>query len=181
MKSSTSACLVVVDVQVGFRGPHTASVYERIAKQFDRYSRILFSRFENHEQSPVYRFKGWRGMMAGAPGTELAVEVPAGRECLTVTKSSFSALTEPALAWLQAAGVETVDICGNDTDLCVTMTARDAMEHGLRPRILADCCASTAGEPIHANALLALKRLVGPRYVVRERDSSPSVEPVEML
>ncbi|MGE9295734.1 MAG: isochorismatase family cysteine hydrolase [Puniceicoccales bacterium] len=167
MQEPTSACLVVVDVQVGFRGPHTASTYEQIPSLFPRYERILFSRFENRVESPVYQFKGWRGMMAGAPETELALDVSALEQPHFITrKSSFTALIPAALEWLCGQGVDQVDICGNDTDLCVTMTARDAMEHGIRPRILADYCCSTAGEPIHSNALLQLKRLVGPGNVV---------------
>lgn len=168
LQPSESTALVVVDVQVGFRNAFTAEVFSRIPQLLRFYRQCVFSLFENRVDSPVARFKGWSGMMQGDPLTrpDFDHDLVPPEDRLVVRKSAFSALTREALEWLRGRAVETLHIVGCDTDLCVTMTARDAMENGLCPCIFTDWVTSTAGEPVHRNALLGLKRLVGKHNLI---------------
>jgi nicotinamidase/pyrazinamidase len=52
--------------------------------------------------------------------------------------------------WLQAHGVEEVDVCGLATDYCVRATALDARAAGLHTTLLADLAAGVARESTSA-------------------------------
>jgi len=52
--------------------------------------------------------------------------------------------------WLRERGVDEVDIVGIATDHCVRATALDAVEHGLRTRVLLDLTAGVARETTDA-------------------------------
>ncbi|MGF1530976.1 MAG: cysteine hydrolase family protein [Puniceicoccaceae bacterium] len=169
---SREVALVVVDVQEGFCGPHTEDLYQRIPDLLPLYQNIVLSHFINHAQSVVARLKGWLQMMDQDPGTVSAIEIPAGLEedTLVVAKSGFSALTSTSLQWLRDRGIGILHLCGNDTDLCVTGTARDAVEQGFHPIILGRYCASTGGPNMHEAGLLILKRLLGSHNVITASD-----------
>ena len=62
---------------------------------------------------------------------------------------------------LRRQGVSKVDVCGIDTDICVTKCAVDLFENGIEPRVLQDHCASHAGTKTHEDALSILGRYIG--------------------
>ncbi|MEV4775590.1 isochorismatase family protein [Microbacterium sp. LWH12-1.2] len=67
--------------------------------------------------------------------------------------SMFEGVTEDGLtvgAVLTAGGVLSVDVVGIATDHCVRASALDAIEHGVRVRILTDLIAGVAAEPSEA-------------------------------
>ena len=51
--------------------------------------------------------------------------------------------------WLDAHGIERVELCGIATDYCVRATALDAAEHGLAPTVLMGLTAAVAPERLH--------------------------------
>jgi nicotinamidase-related amidase len=61
--------------------------------------------------------------------------------------------------------IDTVVLCGVDTDACVMATALDAFDHGLRPLVLSDLCASSGGDSYHQAALMLLERNIGRRQL----------------
>jgi len=66
--------------------------------------------------------------------------VPSGDE-IVVTKQYASSFFGTSLASsLNAAGIDTVLICGVSTSGCVRATALDALQHGFRPLVVADAC-----------------------------------------
>jgi nicotinamidase-related amidase len=157
----TDVCLLVVDVQKQFVTPATVSLLAPLRVALGDYSRSVFSRLVPAEDSPVVRWKGFRAMPAAAPGSGLAVELPADAEALVTLKTGFSALTAEAAAWMRERGVRAVHVCGMDTDLCVTRTLYDVMEAGFEPGLRADLCASAAGEAMHAHGLAVARRMIG--------------------
>lgn len=56
---------------------------------------------------------------------------------------------------------ERVLLAGIDTDMCVLKNAMDGFDLGLRPIVLVDCCASTAGLQAHLAGLAVLARNIG--------------------
>lgn len=158
---SIDACLLVVDVQRQFVTPRTAHLPARIVAALPGYRFAVLSRLVPDEDSPVVRWKGFRAAPADAPESALAVEPPSGAETLVTLKTSFSALTAEARAWLAERGVREIHVCGMDTDLCVTRTLHDVMEAGFEPALRADLCASAAGEELHRHGLAVARRLIG--------------------
>jgi len=55
---------------------------------------------------------------------------------------------EPLARWLQARGVDEVDVCGIATDYCARATALDAAAAGFRTRVLLDLTAAVAPDQV---------------------------------
>ncbi len=56
---------------------------------------------------------------------------------------------EPLAHYLQARGVDQVDVCGLATDHCVRATALDAASSGFRTEVLLDLTAAVAPDRVH--------------------------------
>lgn len=62
--------------------------------------------------------------------------------------------------------IDTIDICGIDTDICVMKSAADLFENSITPRVLAEYCASTAGDDHHKAALKIIGRYIGRDQII---------------
>ena len=162
-RSPSPSCLIVVDLQNQFLNQHTRHLVPGIQAVLNRFDWVFASRLLPLANSPMQKWKGFTPAPADDPGSRLALDFshrPPGQTRL-IEKSGFGALTTDTRRELVTLGVETAHVCGVDTDLCVLRTAGDLMELGIRPLLLTDLVASTAGEPLHSSALLILKRLLG--------------------
>lgn len=154
--------LAVIDVQIGFVNDSTRHIPERVESLQIPFDRVFATRFENAPDSPFREFLGLERFAPGMPETELAF-VPR-HDARIIVKNTYSAASgEIKEAGKQAGGV--VYLCGIATDNCVLATAVDLFDAGLRPVVIADCCASHAGPRYHEAALMILKRLIGERQV----------------
>ena len=81
--------------------------------------------------------------------------------------SAFEGVTadgEMLTAWLQARGVDQLDICGIATDYCVRATALDAVREGFQTTVLLDLTAAVAPDRVDevsaelVNAGVAIER-----------------------
>lgn len=90
-------------------------------------------------------------VQAGSWGAEFYGLAPAGDE-LVITKHRYSAFAyTPLELALQAKRVETVVLCGTQTNICVQATATDALFRGFTPILVADAVAtSTDHQQAHA-------------------------------
>ncbi|MDQ3778934.1 MAG: cysteine hydrolase [Chloroflexota bacterium] len=155
--------LLVVDVQQGFVNPFTDHVPGRIRRLIERgdHDPVLFTRFINRPDGPYRRFLGWHEC-AEPPGTDLAPEVaPLAATERVFTKRGFTGISEGLADRLRELAPEAVTIVGIDTDMCVLKVAMDIFDLGIRPLVLVDCCASTAGLQAHLAGLAVLARNIG--------------------
>ncbi len=155
--------LLVVDVQQGFLNEFTRHIPERIARLIDAgdYAPIFFTRFVNDEESPYRRFLDWHES-AQAPDTDLAPALEGFAAAERVfSKAGLTGLPDELAAALRERGVDEVCIVGIDTDMCVLKVAMDAFDRGIRPLVMTDCCASTAGLQAHLAGLAVLSRNIG--------------------
>ena len=76
-------------------------------------------------------------------------------------KTSVSAFTSSGLeSCLRALDVRHLLFAGVSTDMCVGLTAADAVERGFRAILVEDCCAAAKPE-YHDSALITFQRLFG--------------------
>ena len=169
-----STILLVVDAQEGFRNIHTERAIPFIvtAVRSNRYP-VLFTRFINDPDSNFERVLNWPKMRSDANTAmlrELSSFVSSAR---VFDKSGYSAFTSLQFSqYIRDAGVESMDICGFDTDACVLATALNAFDAGYRPRILAEACASSGGMRLHESGLEILERNVGKEAIIRGRTNA---------
>ena len=155
--------LLVVDVQHCFLNSFTSHVPDRVRRLIERgaYDHIWFTRFVNVEDGPYREFLDWHGGDA-PPDTDFAPELaPWATPDRVFTKPGLTGLTEELEEHLIAAAPERVLLVGIDTDMCVLKIALDIFDLGIRPVVLVDCCASTAGLQTHLAGLAVLARNIG--------------------
>jgi nicotinamidase-related amidase len=155
--------LLVVDVQNGFVNDFTRHIPGRIRILIERgdYAPLLFTRFVNTTDSPYQRFLQWRAC-AAPPETDLAPEIaPYAKPDRTFTKPGYAGISDELRAYVKAQAWEEIAVVGIDTDMCVLKIAMDVFDLGIKPRVLVDCCASTAGLQSHLAGLAVLARNIG--------------------
>jgi nicotinamidase-related amidase len=155
--------LLVVDVQNCFLNDFTRHVPGRIVALIERgaYAPILFTRFVNPPGGPYHRFLRWHDC-AGEPGTNLAPELqPYVQGGEIFTKPGYAGISDELAAFLVNERYSQIAIAGIDTDMCVLKVAMDIFDLGIRPLVLTDCCASTAGLQTHLAGLAVLARNIG--------------------
>lgn len=155
--------LLVVDVQKGFVNPYTGHIPGRIARliERDRPDPVLFTRFVNTPGGPYHRFLHWHEC-ATEPETDLAPELASlAHPNRVYTKPGYTGVPEELAGFLRDSGLEEIGVVGIDTDMCVLKVAMDVFDLGIKPIVLVDCCASTAGLQAHLAGLAVLARNIG--------------------
>lgn len=162
---NASTALLVVDMQNGFVNHNSEHIVPNIRRLLDRggWSIVLFTRFINQPESPYVRWIGWSRFMA-SPETDIIEPLrPFARE--VVDKHGYSAFVPAVGKLLSKRKIARVVLCGVATDGCVLKTAVDAFERDVEPVVVADACASHAGQAIHDAALLLIPRFIGRKQV----------------
>jgi nicotinamidase-related amidase len=160
--------LIVIDAQNGFRNSHTEQVLPILVSVVAKSENpILFTRFINTSDSSFERFLKWKKMYGGLEIEIVPELVPFVASAHVFDKTGYSAMKNDLfLAALQKLGVDSIELCGFDTDACVLATALDAFEMGYRTFVRADCCASGGGDRFHQAGLEILKRNLGEVAVI---------------
>jgi len=179
----SARALVIVDVQNDFceGGSLAVTGGAEVARRISDHLRahagdyaIVVATRDWHEapgahfsQAPDYRDSWPPHCVAGSPGAEFNPGLDTSRIDEVVSKGRHSAAysgfegADAAGRDLESvladAGVDEVDVCGLATDYCVRATALDAVERGLRTRLLLDLCAGVdPGTTAAAQAELAV-------------------------
>jgi len=159
-----SKCLLITDVQVGFINADTAHIPKLVEALQSEYNIVYATRFYNKEGSFYRKLIKWECFSKDSADFPLAF-VPS-RNVTLIDKSIYSCVNDDFLQELNKKGIDEVDICGIDTDICVTKCAVDLFENGVIPFVLAKYCASHAGEEAHRYALKTLGRFIGRGQVI---------------
>ena len=153
------SALLIIDVQRGSLDNETLFAIRSIDLLQHRYERVYASRFINATDSPFRKFANWHYFGEGLPDTELAFTP--GEHVRVYEKTGHSAVTPFLLDEISRHAITEVHLCGVGTDSCVTATAFDLFDRGIRPVLLAGACASRSGYMAHRAAVNALKRNIG--------------------
>jgi nicotinamidase-related amidase len=155
--------ILVVDVQQGFVNDFTRAIPERVARLLtrDSYDWIAFTRFVNVPDGPYPSFLDWHAC-AGPPETDLAPALaPWVERGQVFDKCGFTGIPADLAKAVARLGLEEMTVVGLDTDMCVLKCAMDLFDRSVKPIVLADCCASTAGLQAHQAGLAVLARNIG--------------------
>lgn len=159
------SCLLIVDVQNGFINEHTKHIPAMVEKIQANYDLVFATRFYNTNPSFYRKLIGWHRFDRDSDEFMLAFNlIDSGR---IIDKPAYTCVDKLFISELKGYDIEAADVCGMDTDICVTKCAVDLFEYGIEPRVLANYCASYAGTSAHENALRTLERFIGKNQVVR--------------
>ena len=155
----TSNYLLIVDVQVGFINEFTKHVPVLVQSLQDDYENVFATRFFNADGSLYRTLMRWDRFAKDSDDFPLAFEPHPHVQI--IDKSIYPCVSPEFLDTLRRLGVRNVDVCGIDTDICVTKCTVDLFENGIEPRVLRAYCASHAGIKNHGDALAILGRYIG--------------------
>ncbi len=100
--------------------------------------------------------------LAGSVYAEVIPELAPQRNEPVVVKRRYSGFYGTDLETvLRGLGVETVFLCGVNTNNCVLATAYDAFSRDFRIVVLSDACGSMNGEDYHRFALMEVEAALG--------------------
>jgi nicotinamidase-related amidase len=119
---------------------------------------VLATRFVNRPGSLYRTCLDWHA--AGEDDPAAAIPDGIARRVDRVFDKAGYGLTGTALLW-QVGAAEAL-VAGCDTDACVMAVAMDLWDAGIRPRVVAPACGSSAGAHAHAVALGMMRRQFGP-------------------
>lgn len=157
--------LLIVDVQNGFINESTKHIPYLVADLQMQYTKVYATRFYNEENSFFRTLLKWHRLSKDSPEFTLAFS-PSDHTNL-IDKNIYSCVNQDFLNILMESKCQTIDICGIDTDICVTKCAVDLFENGFVPNVLANFCASHAGIEAHENGLKTLGRYIGESQIIR--------------
>lgn len=158
--------LLIIDVQNGFINEYTEKIPNLVEKlQYD-YEYVWAVRLVYLENSPFITIRKFSGFEKIDKPTDLAF-IPLPRTKLFV-KQGYSAVTPEFIEDLQSNNINQVNLVGVDTDQCVLATALALFDIGIRPIVLADYCASTAGSEMNDIGLKLLRRAIGKQNIIKK-------------
>lgn len=160
-------CLLIIDVQNGFVSDSTRHVIPRMEALLrgHLFDHVVASRFVNVEGSPYRRVMGW-DKLSSPPETDLLPFVEDAAERV-FEKNVYTMVNDEFLGYLDGNGIDSVYICGIDTDCCVLKTAVDLFERNRDVRVLEHYCASNGGDASHQAALRVMGRVISENCIVR--------------
>lgn len=157
-------CIIIVDVQQGFINNATKHIPKLVENLQNEYKHIYITRFFNRQNSLYRKLIKWHKFDKNSDSFQLAFE-PA-KQAIIIDKDIYSCVNPEFIQELNAKKIKKVDVCGIDTDICVTKCCVDLFEAGIIPRVLANYCASNAGLKEHNFALKTLSRFIGKNQVI---------------
>lgn len=108
------------------------------------------------------RSNQFRHNLAGSPGTEIMPGLFAGGDLVIDSKKRKDCFYATDLDFaLKARGVNTLLLCGVNTNSCVLCTAATANTLDYLPIVVEDCVGSMDGDDAHEAALLCIRAALG--------------------
>ncbi|NMF62540.1 isochorismatase family cysteine hydrolase [Brasilonema octagenarum] len=161
-------CLFVIDLQNGFITQNTSHVIQRIKSLLEQkiFEYVIFTRFINTFDSPYVRYLNWNKLFSDTE-RKLVDEIEPFAN-VVFNKTIYTGCNEETLIFLKKRDIDTVFICGIDTEACVLKTAIDFFENNINPYILEYYSASNGGENFHQAAILVLSQLIGRSNIISE-------------
>lgn len=156
--------LIIIDFQNAFINKNTIKAKQKIPQLLkdDRFDDVLFTRFINSEQNPVYLKMGWNKCIDDE-SKKICIDTA---EYKVLDKTTYTALNNEMRRYIAKEEIETIYLCGIDIECCVLVTALNMFENNYDIYVLKNYVYCMCGEKAKKNAIEILKRNIGERNVV---------------
>ena len=152
--------LLIIDVQQAFINKYTEHIPNLIDEHINnnKYNIIVLGKFINRPDSKFVKDLKWSGCM-NQNETEIALRNY--KEFSIIKRTAYSMYNNELEKILKENNIETVYLCGLDTDACVLKTAVDLFEHNYDVKVIKNLCASSGGTEYHKYGIKLLERFIG--------------------
>ena len=159
LKGLNMDCLLIIDLQKGFITVDTRVIVPKIQNLLGNFNGFVFATQFVNRGGPFSDILQYNSLKYSSE-IELIPFVKEMSNGIFV-KHLYSGLTKEFLDVIRHKNIDTVYICGVDTDGCVLKTALDLFEENIKPIVLADFCALMGGIEYHLAGLKVLERSIG--------------------
>ena len=131
--------LLIVDMQNGFiTKPNYKNLQSKINEliKLDDYDIYIFTKFINKDESLYEKKLKWFELKSKESQT-ICVEMP--KNSLIFEKFGYG-LSNEQINQIKALNIDSIDICGLQTDACVYAIAFQLFDNGIFPNILINYC-----------------------------------------
>lgn len=156
--------LLIVDFQNEYINDINSKSIEELNElvNSNNYDDILFTRFINDENNPVYKTAKWYGCM-----DEKSINVPIDTKNYKVLdKKTYTAYNDELIKYLKDNKIDNIYIAGFDVDCCVFVTALNLFENNYNTYILKDYVYSCVSEELKEEIVSILGRCIGEDHIV---------------
>lgn len=160
-----STLLLVIDLQKNFINEETKYCHKKIKKLLDcnNYDFIAFTKFINDEDSNFYKTLNWKGCMT-EEDRQIMVDT---KDHKVFEKRTYTAFNKEFKDYIKDNNIDTIYLCGIDTDACVLKTALDLFDNDYNVKVIEDCSMSHSGYKMHESAINILKKNIGSNNVIK--------------
>ena len=156
--------LLVIDVQNNFINENTQFLIDKIDKLINenKFNYIAFTKFINHKNSPFYKALNYKGCVS-----RLDRDIPLDTKDYKIfEKETYTAVNNELEEYLKNNEINTIYLCGIDTEACVMKTALDLFEKGYDVKVLKDYSMSHNGTEYHNFAINMLEKMIGRKNII---------------
>ena len=161
--------LVIVDMQYGFMNTNTKYLEKEICGFIDNYKDdfdiIAATQYVNSEDTPCYKFEGWKECMAGSHDAEVLDSIKQ-RVSVVIPKGVYSCWLELVDNNICTPYFDKIYFVGVNTGCCVLHSAFDAYNNLQDCAVISDLCGSTSGYGSHLAALQVLRECITKQRVI---------------
>ena len=156
--------LLVINVQEYFINEHTKFLIDKINNliKSNKFEIIAFTKFINNENSIFYKVLNNKGCILES---DRAIVLDT-TNYKVFEKEIYSAVNDELKKFIKNNNIDTVYLCGIDTDACVLKTALDLFEQNVKEKLLKEYSMSHSGIEYHNCAIKILEKLIGRDNVI---------------
>ena len=157
--------LLVIDLQNNFVNDLTENIPDKVKMLLEskRFDNVVFTKFINDENSQFYNVLDYRGCIKES---DRAIVVDTGNAKI-IEKNFYTAYNDELVKYIKDNNINTIYLCGIDTDACVLKTALDLFENNYDVKVIEDCSMSHSGKEYHDWAIMMLQKLIGKQNIIK--------------
>ena len=157
--------LLIIDIQQAFINKYTNHIPNLIEKHIDKnkYGKIILGKFINTSNSKFVKDLNWLGCL-DEKDTKIVLEDY--QKFPIIERTAYSVYNDKLEKFLKENSIDTVYLCGLDTDACILKTAVDLFENNYNVKVLEKLCASSGGIEYHNYGIKLIKRFIGKDNII---------------
>lgn len=156
--------LLIIDVQNNFINHNTKNIPLKIKKLIkkNKFDYIAYTKFINDINSRFYKVLNYKGCIRDY---DRKIVLDTGDNKI-FNKKIYSAVNDEFKTYIKENDINSIFLCGIDTDACVLKTAVDLFENNIDVKVIEHCCMSHSGKKYHHYAIKMLKKLIGKDNII---------------
>jgi nicotinamidase-related amidase len=168
--------LLVVDPQNGFKNKNTEKALKKIDTITDYFDKVFVSTFFNPDNSMYQKVLHWHNFSKAKDAKYFLPAIKINNGTKVFKTHTYGKVFGAFRRFIKLNKVDTVYICGLQTDVGVYKTALDLFDMGIKPVVISDACGSCRGKTNHDMGIKMAKRQIGEDQVLTFKELKETLE-----